>query len=123
LKPKNILCDSAKNKFVVADFGIASFEEDELYTAVETQEGERLANFQYAAPEQKVRGRPVTFHADIYALGLILNQMFTGEILQGVGFKTIAAVAQSCIANWLEVLKNDTRAIFTAAPHAQCAKG
>ena len=33
LKPKNILCDSAKNKFVVADFGIASFEEDELRDA------------------------------------------------------------------------------------------
>jgi len=32
LKPENILCDSAKNKFVVADFGIASFEEEELYT-------------------------------------------------------------------------------------------
>lgn len=93
LKPQNILCDLNNHKVVVADFGIASFREEDLYTAAETHPAERLANFQYAAPEQRARGREVSWQADVYALGLILNQMFTGEILQGTGFKTIGSVA------------------------------
>jgi eukaryotic-like serine/threonine-protein kinase len=95
LKPQNIMCDPEKGLYVVADFGIADFAEDELYAAVETQQSERLANFQYAAPEQRIRARQVTNKADVYALGLMLNQMFTGEIPQGTQFKKIAAVAPS----------------------------
>jgi len=52
-----------------------------------------LANFQYAAPEQRSRGHAVDQHADIYALGLILNEMFTGEVPSGTGYNTIARVA------------------------------
>jgi serine/threonine protein kinase len=92
LKPQNVLFDSTQNTFVIADFGIASFEEDDLHTAVETKDNERLANFQYAAPEQRARGREITSKADIYALGLILNEMFTKEIPQGTGFKSIGSV-------------------------------
>jgi serine/threonine protein kinase len=93
LKPENILCDQDRGAIVVADFGIAHFEEEEIYTAVETRNADRLANFQYAAPEQRVRGRAVDARADIFALGLILNELFTGEILQGSGHRTIANVA------------------------------
>jgi serine/threonine protein kinase len=95
LKPQNILCDPKRNLLVVADFGIARFAEEDLYMAVETEHGERLANFQYAAPEQKVRDRKVTSKADVYALGLMLNQMFTGEIPQGTEYKKIESVAPS----------------------------
>src|SRR4030043_581398 len=66
LKPENILCDETKNNLVIADFGIAQFEEEELFTAVETKDSERLANFQYAAPEQRGRGQRVDHRADIY---------------------------------------------------------
>jgi serine/threonine protein kinase len=93
LKPENILCDAECASVVVADFGIAHFEEDEIYTAVETKNGDRLANFQYAAPEQRVRAGQVDLRADIFALGLILNEMFTGQVLQGSGHRTIASVA------------------------------
>jgi serine/threonine protein kinase len=55
LKPQNILCNKTLTKIVVADFGIAGFEEEDLYTAVITKDDERLANFQYAAPEQRER--------------------------------------------------------------------
>src|SRR5207245_9704896 len=92
-KHENILCDQDRGAIVVADFGIAHFEEEEIYTAVETRNADRLANFQYAAPEQRVRGRAVDARADIFALGLILNELFTGEILQGSGHRTIANVA------------------------------
>jgi len=93
LKPENILYAAAEDRLVIADFGIASFEEEELYTAVETKDSTRLANFQYAAPEQRSRGSETDHRSDIYALGLILNEMFTGEIPQGTGYRTIAKVA------------------------------
>jgi serine/threonine protein kinase len=91
IKPENVLLDEHADMVVVADFGIAHFAEEELYTAVETSSHERLANFQYAAPEQRIRGRKVDNRTDIYALGLILNEMYTGELAQGTGFKLIAS--------------------------------
>jgi serine/threonine protein kinase len=93
LKPENLLYEQRENRVLVADFGIAHFEEEELYTAVETRAADRLANFQYSAPEQRVRNSKVDHRADIFALGLILNELFTGEILQGAGHKKIADVA------------------------------
>jgi serine/threonine protein kinase len=92
LKPENILHDPASDALVIADFGIARFTEEALFTAVETRAQDRLANFLYAAPEQRVRGREVGPRADVYALGLILNEMFTGEVLQGSGHKLIGSV-------------------------------
>jgi serine/threonine protein kinase len=94
IKPENVLVDE-HNNCVVADFGIAHFEEEELFTAVETKANERLANFLYAAPEQRVRGGAVTDSADLFALGLILNEMFTGQVIQGTGFRRIALVNSS----------------------------
>ena len=93
LKPENILCDPTADNIVVADFGIAHFSADWLQTAVETGPGDRLANFQYAAPEQRQRGKQVDQRADIYALGMMLNEMFTKEQPHGTGFKTIAEVS------------------------------
>jgi len=93
LKPENILCNRAAGQLIVADFGIAHFEEDELLTAVETKEQDRLANFNYAAPEQHFRGGVVDHRADIFALGLILNEMFTRVLPLAVGYPRIATVA------------------------------
>ncbi len=95
LKPENILV-THDGRAVVADFGIAHFEEDNLITAVNTREADRLANFRYSAPEQRISGRPVDQRADIFALGLILNEMFTGEVAQGAGYKLIKDVAPAC---------------------------
>lgn len=94
IKPENILFAQGSNDPVICDFGIAHFSEDELLTLVETKPGDRLANFQYAAPEQRIKGgaNAVTGKADVYAAGLILNEMFTGEIPQSMGYKKIADV-------------------------------
>ena len=92
LKPENILYDDRNEQLVIADFGIAMFQEDELFTAVETKDSDRLANFRYAAPEQRVPGGSVDHRADIFALGLILNEMFTGEVVSGTGYATIASL-------------------------------
>jgi serine/threonine protein kinase len=93
LKPKNILHDATNDRLVVADFGIAHFSEELLQTLVETSGDARLANFQYAAPEQRKRGAQVDYRADIFGLALILNEMFTGERPEGSGHKLIADVA------------------------------
>lgn len=93
LKPENILYSKATGRLVVADFGIAQFGADLLATIVETGSGDRLANFAYAAPEQRVKGSKVDSRADIYALGLILNELFTGQIPGGTDFRTVSSVA------------------------------
>lgn len=92
LKPENILIGQS-SEVVVADFGIAHFGEELLHTAVETRDDAKLANFAYAAPEQKQRGTKIDQRADIFALGLMLNELFTGEIPHGKSHKTIASVA------------------------------
>lgn len=88
IKPENVLWNE-DNNLAIADFGIAHFEEDEIYTAVETKIAARMANFQYSAPEQRVRSASVDHRADIFSLGLLLNELFTGEIPQGSGYKRI----------------------------------
>jgi serine/threonine protein kinase len=93
IKPENILYNKETSDLVVADFGIARFKEDDLSAAIETLSNERLANFAYAAPEQRFSGKPVDHRADVYALGLLLNEMFTGQVPQGTGFLKIANVA------------------------------
>lgn len=93
LKPENVLYDSIADRLLIADFGIARFEEEDLFTAIETKDTARLANFQYAAPEQRGRGNEADTRADIYALGLILNEMFTNEVPYGTGYKTIESIA------------------------------
>lgn len=93
IKPENVLHDSATNRLLLADFGIAHFEEEDLATAVQTGDAERLANFQYAAPEQRTRGAVVDQRGDIYALGLILNELFTGAVPHGTSYRRIASAA------------------------------
>lgn len=93
LKPENVLFDSATARLLLGDFGVAHFEEDDLITAVETRDAERLANFQYAAPEQRVKGGSVDHRADIYALGLILVESFTGVVPHGTGYRRVGPVA------------------------------
>ncbi|MCI0427318.1 MAG: serine/threonine protein kinase, partial [Nitrospiraceae bacterium] len=93
LKPENVLFDPDTGLLAVADFGIAQFNQEELYTLIETRATDRLANFQYVAPEQRERGQTVDHRADIYALGLMLSEMFTGEIPLGSGHKKIETVS------------------------------
>jgi serine/threonine protein kinase len=92
LKPENVLYRTSDDTVVVADFGIARFEEDVIATEVVTKPTSKMANIRYSAPEQRVKGASVDKRADIYALGLILNEMFTQEVPQGAGYKTVEGV-------------------------------
>lgn len=91
LKPENILVGDS-GICVVADFGIAHFESVDKITSVETKSTSRLANFDYHAPEQTNSNGICTSATDIYALGLILNEMFTGIIPRGTNYKRIGAI-------------------------------
>lgn len=93
LKSENVLYDLKDKVLVIADFGIAHFEEEMLVTEVETKPTSRMANIRYSAPEQRKKGAKVDQRADIYALGLILNEMFTRDVPQGTGYKTIKSIS------------------------------
>jgi tetratricopeptide (TPR) repeat protein len=74
-KPQNILLDKQENVYV-SDFGLAkSLEQD---TGM-TKSGEFLGTPRYMAPEQ-AQGGKIDHRADLYAMGLILYEMVTGDV-------------------------------------------
>lgn len=74
LKPQNILVDSAGN-CKITDFGIALA----LTETSVTQTNTLLGSVHYLSPEQ-ARGGVATKQSDIYALGIILYEMLTGDV-------------------------------------------
>ncbi len=92
MKPENVLYDTNEGRAVVADFGVARFSEAYLIANLKTVPQERLANFEYAAPEQRKKGAIVDRRADIYALGLIFNEMFTNTCPLGTDYREIGEV-------------------------------
>ena len=64
IKPENVMFDETNNELILTDFGIAHIVEDFIKTDVETKVGSRLANFQYASPEQRQAGGSVDHRSD-----------------------------------------------------------
>jgi serine/threonine-protein kinase len=71
LKPANVLIDG-RGRAHLADFGLANLT-DQRYDPPEI-----AGTPGYMAPEQQ-EGRAVTMRTDVYALGLVLYEMFTGK--------------------------------------------
>lgn len=88
IKPENILI-SKEGIPVISDFGIAHFCEDDLITQIETRIGSKMANFQYASPEQREKDGVITKKSDIYSLGLIFNEIFTKKVPFGNSYKKV----------------------------------
>jgi eukaryotic-like serine/threonine-protein kinase len=74
VKPQNVLIDE-EGSAKVTDFGIARTLDEEGLTA----DGRVLGTTDYVSPEQAL-GRPVTGQSDLYALGIVLYEMLTGEV-------------------------------------------
>ncbi|MEA2564290.1 MAG: eukaryotic-like serine/threonine-protein kinase [Acidobacteriota bacterium] len=77
LKPANILVDQAGRPKLL-DFGIAKLIAPEPTGERAVEDATRLFTPSYAAPEQ-ILGQPVTTATDIYALGVLLFELLTGE--------------------------------------------
>ncbi len=76
IKPGNILI-SKKGEIKLADFGIASSEDDAESGL--TREGMTLGTPSYMPPEQIENAKNVDKRADIYAMGVMLYEMVTGK--------------------------------------------
>ena len=109
LKPQNILVDK-NDQVYISDFGLAkSFAEGAVGM---TQTGAFLGTPRYMSPEQ-VEGKPTDGRADLYAYGLILYEMatgdvpFTGDTTLGVMYQRLKEkpknpkLANPLLPNWL----------------------
>ncbi|MFT7579419.1 MAG: serine/threonine protein kinase [Myxococcota bacterium] len=81
LKPDNIFMTSTgrrRDVVKILDFGIAKIVNEPTSESMVTSRGAILGSPRYMAPEQ-ARGKGVTGHADIYAVGGIIHEMLTGR--------------------------------------------
>ncbi len=80
IKPENILFDQT-GRVKIADFGLAKLADPKNVTLTRTQQA--MGTPHYMAPEQWERPNEVDHRADIYALGVVLYELLTGELPLG----------------------------------------
>ena len=73
IKPHNVLIDN-DGRVRVTDFGIARAGTSDI-----TETGSVMGTAQYLSPEQ-AQGRPVDERADLYAIGIVLYELLTGQV-------------------------------------------
>lgn len=76
LKPANLMV-TADGRLKILDFGIAKVVDPGMGPAL-SQDGQIIGTVSYMAPEQ-VRGEPVDARSDLFALGVVLYRLLTGE--------------------------------------------
>lgn len=73
IKPGNIMID--KNSVVkIMDFGIAR-----ISTTASHETAAQMLSIQYAAPERFQKGAEIDSRSDIYSLGIVFYELFTGK--------------------------------------------
>ena len=98
IKPSNVLVDG-DGEVKLLDFSIAKPLEGETDSGIPTLltlEGARAMTLQYAAPEQ-LKGEAITTATDVYALGVLLYVLLTGEHPAGNGPRTPADLISSIL--------------------------
>ena len=83
LKPENVMLvppdDGGPDHAVVMDFGLAKERRADPAIAKLTATGIILGTPEFMSPEQ-IRGKPLDARSDIYALGIVAFEMFTGRL-------------------------------------------
>jgi len=82
IKPDNILVDEDRNVKVL-DFGIAQFYDEHLKVGEHTTSGTVMGTYNYMSPEQRESSENVTERSDLYSVGVIMYELFTGRIPSG----------------------------------------
>jgi serine/threonine protein kinase/tetratricopeptide (TPR) repeat protein len=97
IKPSNVLVNTA-GQVKLLDFGIAKLLETEGRDAptLLTETGDSPFTPEYAAPEQ-VTGGPITTATDIYALGVLLYVLLTGQHPAGAGLHSPAELVKAIV--------------------------
>ena len=72
IKPTNIMLDK-QGRAILTDFGLA------LLTEIGTR-GEIFGSPHYIAPEQAISSAGAVPQSDLYSVGIMLYEMFTGEL-------------------------------------------
>jgi tRNA A-37 threonylcarbamoyl transferase component Bud32 len=77
IKPANILMESESGRAVVTDFGLAKLAGGS--DSIRTESGQFIGTLRYCAPEQMQGSREVDARVDVYALGMVIYEMYAGR--------------------------------------------
>lgn len=110
LKPQNILIDENGN-VNISDFGIAYYDPDNFALTGHTVKHDRLANYDFSAPEQRNSKYIPNATTDIYAFGQIIQWLVFGETHKGTNrqkltkkfnnkkVKELDKIVEKCLSN------------------------